>query len=134
MALHFSYQSTIDDFDWDTANRETEKFCNQNAAGISKLFVFQLIIEELVTNIIKYGKKKGDEIIRIDAEICGESIDLTISDNTAMFNPLKAKSADTELSAEDRTIGGLGLVLVREKAKAIDYHYEKGLNIVNVKM
>jgi anti-sigma regulatory factor (Ser/Thr protein kinase) len=96
------------------------------------IFNLQLIIEEIVTNVIKYGRQTGNEIICIEAEAKTDGIVLTIKDNSAPFNPLEARLSDTTLSADKRDIGGLGLVLVRKKAKSIEYEYEEGWNVVNV--
>ena len=135
MGLAFNYNSTIRDFDWETVNQEIEMFCLQNAVPAAKVFSVQLVIEELVTNIIKYGKcADGNEMIKIEAAIHDDRINLTNSDNTAAFNPLDTKTPDTELPIEERNIGGLGLVLVKQKTKAISYEYVKGLNIVKAEL
>lgn len=132
MGLSFNHNSTIREFDWETVNQEMELFCLQNAVPTAKAFSFQLVIEELVTNIIKYGKcTDGNEIIKIEASIHEDRINLTISDNTAAFNPLETKTPDTELPIEERKIGGLGLVLVKQKTKSISYEYVNWFNIVN---
>lgn len=132
--MSFVYQSTIDKFDWEKVNQDVEAFCCQNEVPVASLYSFQLIIEELVTNIIKYGKCTGDEQLIIESTIEDARIKLTISDNTSKFNPLEAKTNDTELAAEDRSIGGLGLVLVKQKSKSISYAYENGFNVVKIEI
>ena len=44
-----------------------------------------------------------------------------ITDSGVAFNPTKSELADTTLSAEDRPIGGLGILLVRELMDSINY-------------
>jgi serine/threonine-protein kinase RsbW len=61
-------------------------------------------------------------------------INLRISDNTAAFNPLEIKTPNAELPIEERNIGGLGLVLVKQKTKSISYEYVNGFNIVNAEV
>ncbi|HYH04567.1 MAG TPA: ATP-binding protein [Bacillota bacterium] len=131
----YSYQRTIAEFDLETINLEIETFCEQNEVPANKLFSIQLIIEELVTNIIKYGKsQKNDEIITVELKVEMEEIDLTITDNSAAFNPLEEEEADTGLSAEERSIGGLGLFLVRKRVKALNYENKSGFNILRAKI
>ena len=44
-----------------------------------------------------------------------------ITDSGVAFNPTEATLADTTLSVEERPIGGLGLLLVRELMDSINY-------------
>jgi len=109
---------------------EIEAFCENNELS-TKLFSIQLIIEELVTNIIKYGGKSGtDPSIEVEIYLDKGSIVLVISDNTDPFNPLAIEDPDITLSAEERVIGGLGLFLVRKKVKSLSYENKNGMNIV----
>ena len=56
-----------------------------------------------------------------------------ISDSGIAFDPTKASDADTTLSAEDRQIGGLGILLVRELMDSINYEREDGMNVLTLK-
>jgi anti-sigma regulatory factor (Ser/Thr protein kinase) len=70
MGLAFNHNSTIREFDWETVNQNIESFCLQNSVPAAKVFSLELVIEELVTNVIKYGKcPDGNEIIKIEATI-----------------------------------------------------------------
>ena len=129
--MEYQYKRTIADFDIELLNREIEAICPENELLAARLFTIQMIIEELVTNIIKYGGKSGkDESIEIRFHIENEKVILIISDNTDAFNPLEAEEPDITLSAEERKIGGLGLFLVRKKVQSISYEYRDGMNIV----
>lgn len=129
--MTLSYKKTIDEFELETLNCQIESFCESNAVPVGKLFSIQLIIEELVTNIIKYGGADGSEaIIEVELIIDADSISLTISDNSASFNPLEQQDVDTGLSLEERSEGGLGLFLVRKKVKSLSYEYKNGFNIL----
>ena len=41
--------------------------------------------------------------------------------------------ADITLSAEERKIGGLGILMVKKSMDAVDYTYEGGKNILTIK-
>lgn len=128
--MFYSYRKNIAEFDIETMNHEIETLCELNGVPANKLFSIQLIIEELATNIVKYGKgESGDEIIEIELKVEADEINLTIFDNTAAFNPLEEEVANIELSAEERGIGGLGLFLVRKKVKSMSYENKNGWNI-----
>jgi len=129
--LIFSHKSTIHDFDFNIVNHEIESFCGLHVIPAALLYTIQLIVEELVTNTIKYGKcADGNEIIKIEIIIDENSTTLIIADNTEAFNPLEAEEPDIDLSVEEREIGGLGLVLVKQKARSLSYEFVDGFNIV----
>lgn len=48
------------------------------------------------------------------------------------FNPLKKKDADITLSAEQRQIGGLGILMVKRSMDQVHYQYEDGQNILTL--
>ncbi|ATW23620.1 ATP-binding protein [Candidatus Formimonas warabiya] len=129
--MDYQYKKTIADFDLEMLNREIEALCAENELLSAKLCTLQLIIEELATNIIKYGGKTGkDHSLEINIYTEKEKIVLIISDNTAAFNPLEAEDPDITQSSEERKIGGLGLFLVRKKVQSLTYENKNGLNIV----
>jgi anti-sigma regulatory factor (Ser/Thr protein kinase) len=131
----YRHKKIIREFDLETMNGEIEAFCERNQVPVAKLFSIQLIIEELVTNIIKYGKSEGsDETVEVELKIEAEEITLTISDNSTAFNPLQAGTPDLTLSAEERGMGGLGLYLVRQKVKSLNYENRDGFNILTAEI
>src|SRR5262245_795700 len=78
-------------------------------------FLTDLVIEELVTNTIKYGYDDKDAhrihvCVRFhDGRLCVE-----VRDNGHPFDPLAQEAPDLTLPAEERPIGGLGIHLVRQ--------------------
>jgi serine/threonine-protein kinase RsbW len=127
----YRYQTTIAGFDLPTVNREVADFCAHHNVPENKLYAVQLVIEELVTNIIKYGN--GATIaIAITIEIAG--LKLVITDHSAPFNPLDAAPPDTELTAEARNIGGLGLFLVGKMVKSLNYERKDDCNVLTAEL
>jgi anti-sigma regulatory factor (Ser/Thr protein kinase) len=123
----YRYQTTIAKFDFTTVNREAADFCAHHDVPGNKLYALQLVIEELVTNIIKYG---NGATIAIAIKIEAAGLKLTITDNSAPFNPLEAAPPDTELTAEARDIGGLGLFLVGKMVKSLNYERKDDCNVL----
>jgi anti-sigma regulatory factor (Ser/Thr protein kinase) len=132
--MDYRYKKTIADFDLELLNGEIESFCGENGEiPPGTLFTAQLVIEELVTNIVKYGSRGAKEkSIEIRLRDENGKIILTISDDTDAFNPLEAEEPDVTLPAEEREAGGLGIFLVRKKVRSITYEYKNGLNTVEV--
>jgi serine/threonine-protein kinase RsbW len=133
--MRYHYRKTIADFDLEVLNVEVEAFCNRNEVPAGKLFSIQLIIEELITNIIKYGKRGNkDEVIEIEIINQAHEILLIITDNSSVFNPLEVAEPDTGQPVEERDIGGLGLYLVRKKVKSLYYENKNGFNFLKAKI
>lgn len=133
--MRYHYRKTIADFDLEVLNFEVEAFCNRNEVPAGKLFSIQLIIEELITNIIKYGKRGNkDEVIEIEIINQAHEILLIITDNSSVFNPLEVAEPDTGQPVEERDIGGLGLYLVRKKVKSLYYENKNGFNFLKAKI
>ena len=108
-----------------------ERFLAGQGASPDVLYVARLVIEELVSNTIKYGyDDHGIHEIRIDARIKHGAMVLEVSDDGHPFNPLDAPEPATHLPAHDRPIGGLGLHFVRSMSDSFAYERRNGHNIV----
>ena len=55
-----------------------------------------------------------------------------IIDSGVAFDPTAKEKADTTLSAEERQIGGLGILLVRELMDSINYERDHGKNFLTL--
>lgn len=65
--------------------------------SLDQVLSCSLIINELITNIIKYALDKKNNLIEISLSICDNLISLSIKDNGPGFNPSKAKGIGIEL-------------------------------------
>ena len=93
----------------------------------------KLAVEEAVVNVIDYAypsEMTGN--IDVQATSDGQCLKFVITDNGVAFDPTKEVKADTTLSAEDRPIGGLGILLVRELMNSINYERTNGRNVLTL--
>ena len=93
----------------------------------------RLAVEEAVVNVIDYAYPvgtEGDVTIRVMSD--GKVLHAQIIDTGVAFDPTAMQKADTSLSAEDRKIGGLGILLVREQMDSINYERTDGKNILTL--
>ena len=99
-------------------------------------FQLDVAVEEIFVNIAHYAYRP-DQTGETTVRCCvgGSPLQVTIQflDKGKPFNPLAKKDADTTLSAEDREIGGLGILMVKKSMDAVDYAYEDGKNILTIK-
>lgn len=89
----------------------------------------QITVDEIFSNIQQYGSATKAEI-RFGFE--EEHLGITFTDNGKPFDPTKAETPDTTLSAEERKIGGLGIYLVNQLSSACTYEYKDHRNCLNV--
>ena len=93
----------------------------------------RLAIEEAVVNVIDYAYPAGTEgSIDITIMFDGKGIKATITDSGVPFDPTAKEKADTTLAAEERQVGGLGILLVRELMDSINYECTDGKNILTL--
>lgn len=91
-----------------------------------------LVLDELTTNIISYGRNKDGNLPRIDIRIVSGKYELLIeiSDDGCPFDPLTdaPKAPVIDENTEIAPVGGLGLHLVRCMMDSMSYSYEDGRN------
>lgn len=83
-----------------------------------------LVLEELFTNMVKYGN--GNAPVRITLRKSPGGLQATLTDfGVEAFDITRAPEVDTTLPIEQREAGGLGLHLVRKLVDSIEYEYLK---------
>ena len=103
--------------------------------GIDKSLAskLRLAVEEAVVNAMQYAYPKGKTgEVSIRATSNGQKLKFIITDSGISFNPTEVSAADTTLSAEERPIGGLGILLVRELMDSINYERIDGKNVLTL--
>lgn len=115
------------------AAHSTTEFLESHGLGEDVIFTANLAIEELVTNIIKYGydDQKEHEIVVQLTHQPGQLV-IRISDDGHRFNPFDCPPPDTSLPAAEREVGGLGIHFVRSLLDSCHHQWRDGRNIVTV--
>jgi sigma-B regulation protein RsbU (phosphoserine phosphatase) len=94
----------------------------------------KLAVEEAVVNVMQYAYPIGTTgDIDVNAQCDGEILKFIICDRGKAFDPTQTARADTSLSVEDRPIGGLGILLVRELMDSINYERVNGRNLLTLR-
>lgn len=96
---------------------------------------FCIAIDEAAANICSYAYPVGTAgtislNCRFDKAL-GE-YGASFSDSGIPFDPLGAPAADTSAPASERTIGGLGIHIIRNLMDDIRYEYSEGRNILSI--
>ena len=94
-----------------------------------------IAIDELFGNIAHYAYNPdvGDATVRVEVLEDPLSVVITFIDGGVPYDPLSAADPDITLSAEERSIGGLGIFMVKKSMDEISYRYENGSNILSIR-
>lgn len=101
----------------------------------SWLFNTNLAIDELLSNVIKYGYGDATESHEIVIELlrADEALTIILRDDGVAFDPLAdAPPPDLDSNVDDRPIGGLGVHLVKTLVDEVRYARVDGQNEVTL--
>lgn len=92
-------------------------------------------VEEIYVNIAHYAYHPSVGEATVRCAVGGEPLQVTIQflDSGKPFDPLRKPDADITLSAEEREIGGLGILMVKKSMDDVQYQYKDGCNILTLK-
>ena len=114
---------------------ELEGLLARQAVAAEVVNSCSLVLEELFTNILKYAyADAGAHEVRFAARLTADHVVLEFADDGRAFDPLTARPPDFGLPPEQRSIGGLGIHLVRQIADGLDYERAGGLNRLTVRI
>ncbi|MCY3672695.1 MAG: ATP-binding protein [Alphaproteobacteria bacterium] len=113
-----------------------EDFGGANDVPPGAVFKLNLCFDELITNAISYGFDAPDKAsLSVALAVEDGAVVAVIRDNGRPFDPFtEAPEADTTLAVEDRPIGGLGVLLVRESMDDFSYERRDGFNVVTLRL
>lgn len=113
-------------------NDSLSRYLSAEGVPDSEILDIQLAVEEAVTNTIHHGYQGSPGEISISCTVRPETIEIILRDAAVPFNPLMLPPPDIHASAEDRPIGGLGVMLIRNLMKDVRYRFENGQNILTL--
>lgn len=93
-----------------------------------------LAIEEAVVNVMNYAYDKGQHgTIQLEVTADDEYISFVLKDNGKPFDPMAMPEVDVEDYVAKRSIGGLGIHLIRHYMDEVDYQLTNGQNVLTMK-
>ena len=92
-------------------------------------------VEEIFVNVASYAytPSTGSVTLQLESEPSPLSVSITFIDSGVPYNPLAKKDPDVSLSAEERSIGGLGIYMVKKSMDEVLYRYENGENVLTIR-
>jgi anti-sigma regulatory factor (Ser/Thr protein kinase) len=99
----------------------------------STIYALDLALEEMITNIIKYGyDDRREHAIKVVVDIAGEAVYMLIEDDGHEFDPLSQNSPELDVDIADRQIGGVGIFLTLNMVNEINYSREDNKNKLRI--
>ena len=93
-----------------------------------------IAIDEIFGNIAHYAyhPQVGEATVRVEEIRDPGVVILTFIDRGTPYDPLKNQDPNTDLSAEERDIEGLGIFMVKKCMDEMRYEYKDGQNILTI--
>ena len=98
------------------------------------LMQIDVAVEEIFVNVASYAytPNTGSVTIRMDLQEKPRAVVITFIDSGIPYNPLAKEDPDVSLSAEERSIGGLGIFMVKKTMDKMEYEYMDKQNILKM--
>ena len=93
----------------------------------------QLLVaaDEIFANIVRHsGATRWS--LSVELRRNPDGVRLVITDDGQSFDPLAHRDPDTTLSAAEREIGGLGILIVKKTMSPVNYRRRNGMNILTM--
>ena len=89
-----------------------------------------IVLEELLTNVAKYGYDADGAAgtVTVVLALEGDRLSIEFEDDGKPFDPLAQAPPGLDQAVEERSVGGLGLHIVRSLVEAARYAREEGRN------
>ena len=98
------------------------------------LMQIDVAVEEIFVNVASYAytPNTGSVTIRMDLQEKPRAVVITFIDSGIPYNPLVKEDPDVSLSAEERSIGGLGIFMVKKTMDKMEYEYTDQKNVLKM--
>ena len=115
-------------------NAFVEEVCK--TVGFDEMVTMQIkvAVEEAVVNVMKYAYPQGKlGNVKIEAAHNDQRLKFTIIDSGKPFDPTIQSEVDTTLPAKKRSLGGLGIHIMRQNMDSINYERIDNLNVLTLR-
>lgn len=129
--MHFSFTIQNQLKDVDLLHNELQKVQTRWALAKKCTCELNLVLDEIVTNIIQHGDP-SPRTIEISLEKRQNELTIKVVDDGPQFDPTGCSLPDTNIPLEERTCGGLGILLVRRFSNCLDYKRDGNTNILTL--
>ena len=109
-------------------------FASERGIATEEAHRILILLEELLTNLVKYGYAEGAEPGRaeIALELTGSRLEIEFIDDGCEFNPFDVPAPCFDEPVESRPVGGLGLHILRSMCDETSYERMDKRNVIRL--
>ena len=112
-----------------------EDFCGARDVAPLAVSKVLLALEELLTNLDKYGRTGGATVeVSVALALLEDKLVVVYEDSGEAFDPLALPPPDLDVPLAERPIGGLGIHLLRGLFDAVSYARLGGCNQLTLRL
>ena len=93
--------------------------------------IMMVASDEIFANIVRYSGAT-DWTLTVERTHHPDGVRLVITDNGKPFDPLSHRDPDTTLCADEREVGGLGILIVKKTMSPVTYRRNNDRNILTM--
>jgi serine/threonine-protein kinase RsbW len=110
-------------------------FVSERGIAADEAHRILILLEELLTNLVKYGYPDRSEPGRAEIALAltGSRLEIEFIDDGCAFNPFAGPALRFDETVESRPVGGLGLHLLRSMCDETSYERRSGRNVIRLK-
>lgn len=106
-----------------------ESTLEEKEAPLPVIMKMNIVLDEIYSNIVKFS---GATYTKVACGVKDGFAYLRFEDDGIPYNPLEKQDTDITLQAEDREIGGLGILMVKKSMDKLEYEYKDSKNILTL--
>jgi serine/threonine-protein kinase RsbW len=109
-------------------------FAREQAIVADEAARILILLEELLTNLIKYGYPDRAEPGQVEIALVldGSRLEIEFIDDGCAFDPFAAPLPNLDDPLEQRQVGGLGLHLLRSLSDEVRYERRNNTNVIRL--
>ena len=113
-------------------SRFVADFLTHHGLSPSNAYDLDLILEELFTNVLKYGSGKNEVQVGLTRDDSLITIAVREFDAAKAYDITRAPEPDLTRPIAERKVGGLGIHMVRQLAETIRYEYKDRVSTTTI--
>jgi serine/threonine-protein kinase RsbW/sigma-B regulation protein RsbU (phosphoserine phosphatase) len=113
-------------------SRFVADFLTHHGLSPSNAYDLDLILEELFTNVLKYGSGKDAVLVGLTRDDSLITIAVREFDAAKAYDITRAPEPDLTRPIAERKVGGLGIHMVRQLAETIRYEYKDRVSTTTI--
>lgn len=123
---------TAEDDAFPEVSEYVEGWLEEHDCPMKTTMQISVALEEIFVNVAHYAYPNPPGKLDIGLDCVDNTVTMQFIDSGIPFDPLAKKDPDVTLSVEDRSIGGLGIFMVKKTMDDVSYEYKDGKNMLTI--